>query len=300
MTIDQLSCFLMVAEHGSFTKAAEKLFMSHSAVSKGVMSLENNLGVQLLVRNNRSVTLTPAGHLLQDRGAHLLALFRDLEERVRMMGKSTHGILSIYVPYLHSFNLMPIYRTMKERFPFIDLDIRPCEPMNIGIALANRHVDAGITFSFAVPDDDKEIGSVLLREDHFFAVVPSEHPFAEMESVSVREVLNQPMVFPPVLTGEDETPPMLSLISRPFRETDCQTGSLEELVFQVALGKGVAILPGATFHGIYSGSDCRLVPLSDIHEPFYITVIWNKNKHPPALKCFLDLVVEYLGDKAET
>lgn len=298
MTIDQLSCFLMVAEYGSFTKAADKLFMSHSAVSKAIMSLEDNLGAQLLIRSNRSVTLTPAGQLLQDRGAHLMALFQDLEERVRMMGKSAYGILSIYVPYLYSSDLMPVYRMMKTHFPFVDLDIRPCEPMAIGSAVANRHVDAGITFSFAVPEYDKNIGFIRLEEDCFYAVVPKGHPFEQRESVLVRDVLDQPLVCPPVIDSDDEND-VLSRIIRPFRETDCQASNLEELIFQVAMGKGVAIMPGAAFHGIYSSSGCCLVPLSDVREPLYMTVIWNKSKVTPELRCFIDLVSEHLGGKGE-
>lgn len=291
MTIDQLSCFLMVAEHGSFTKAAEKLYISHSAVSKAIISLEDNLGVQLLIRSNRSVTLTPAGQLLLDRGAHLLALFQDLEERVRMMGKSAYGVLSLYVPYLYSSDLMPVYRLMKERFPYIHLDIRPCEPLNISAAIENRHIDAGVTFSFAVPEDNGDIGFMRLQKDYFYAVVPEGHPFAGRESVLTQEVLSQPLVCPPVLMTDAE-PTVLSRIIRPFQETDCQAGNLEELVFQVALGKGVAILPGATFRGVYSNCGCRLVRLSDEREPFYMTVIWNKKKMSPALDCFLDVVME--------
>ena len=62
-----LELFLNVARYGSFTKAGERMFMTQSRVSKRIDLMENELGLQLFIRNKRKVILTPAGRVLEQR-----------------------------------------------------------------------------------------------------------------------------------------------------------------------------------------------------------------------------------------
>ena len=63
MNMNQLKYFIAVAEHRSFTKAANQYYLSQTAITQQVRALESHLGVQLFDRNNRPVSLTPAGHV---------------------------------------------------------------------------------------------------------------------------------------------------------------------------------------------------------------------------------------------
>jgi LysR family nitrogen assimilation transcriptional regulator len=83
MELERLRMFLAVAECGSFTEAAKRLFVSHSTMSRAVAALERELGVPLLRRNSRSVVLTPAGEVLLDRAEALLREADALAEAVR-------------------------------------------------------------------------------------------------------------------------------------------------------------------------------------------------------------------------
>ena len=74
MELDQLRVFIRVAETKSFSRTAEELFVSHSTVSRAVSSLENELGVRLLMRDNAVQGLTPAGETLAEKGRELIAL----------------------------------------------------------------------------------------------------------------------------------------------------------------------------------------------------------------------------------
>ena len=73
MEIEKLKAFAAVAETGSFTRAAEKLYTSHSSISRAVSALERELGVKLIERDNRVVGLTPAGEILRTGAADILA-----------------------------------------------------------------------------------------------------------------------------------------------------------------------------------------------------------------------------------
>ena len=83
MELSQLRIFVAVAETGSFTKAAKKLYVSHSTTSRGVSSLEAELGTSLFERDNRIFALTEAGELLYPRAKEILRLAEETEEEMR-------------------------------------------------------------------------------------------------------------------------------------------------------------------------------------------------------------------------
>lgn len=88
MNLDQLKVFIAVAEQKSFARAADSLYISYSTTSRNVASLEDSLGIRLLIRNNRSVSLTPAGELLYKEGVRLIKKVREIKEAVGDAGRS--------------------------------------------------------------------------------------------------------------------------------------------------------------------------------------------------------------------
>ena len=94
MNFDQLKIFISVVENGSFTKAAETLYISHSTTSRNVSALEESLGVRLLARDCRSVRLTTAGETLFREGQLLLQKAQELEAIVRNADSGSAGRLT--------------------------------------------------------------------------------------------------------------------------------------------------------------------------------------------------------------
>ena len=85
MELEQLRAFVAVAETGSFTRAAERLYTSHSSISRAVSSLERELGVTLIERDNRVFGLTRAGQTLLSGARELL----ETEEKLKMQLKTS-------------------------------------------------------------------------------------------------------------------------------------------------------------------------------------------------------------------
>ncbi len=85
MELEQLRIFVAVAESGSFTKAAKKLYISHSTTSRAVTALENELGLSLFDRGNRILGLTGAGELLLKESRELLFKAEELEQRMKAL-----------------------------------------------------------------------------------------------------------------------------------------------------------------------------------------------------------------------
>ena len=101
MTIDQLKHFTAAARERNLSRAAEQLYISHSAISRSISSLEKELGVRLLDRTSRSVTPTMAGELLYMRATKLLHEFDMIRIDVSELGKAKKGLLrfSSAIPY---------------------------------------------------------------------------------------------------------------------------------------------------------------------------------------------------------
>ncbi len=87
MELEQLRIFAAVAESGSFTEAAKKLYISHSTTSRAVSALENELSLELIRRGNKISGLTEAGELLYKESRELLLKADELEEKLRKLKK---------------------------------------------------------------------------------------------------------------------------------------------------------------------------------------------------------------------
>lgn len=86
MELEQLRVFAAVADEGSFTGAARRLYISHSTVSRTVTALEEELGVRLVERDNRFIALTNAGAVLREEAERLLEAASAAASRVKAVG----------------------------------------------------------------------------------------------------------------------------------------------------------------------------------------------------------------------
>ncbi|MCJ7871051.1 LysR family transcriptional regulator [Phaeobacter sp. J2-8] len=123
--IDRMRAFALVAKHASFTTAAKRLGKSARLVSKYVADLEDALGVQLLNRTTRSVSLTDAGATYLAMCEPLLEGFDELEETVRNEQRSLRGVIRISAPTgFGSVRLAPSLAAFAAQHPEVDIDLR--------------------------------------------------------------------------------------------------------------------------------------------------------------------------------
>ena len=123
--IDRMRAFALVANNASFTIAAQRMGRSARLVSKYVADLENALGVQLLNRTTRSVSLTDAGATYLALCAPLLDGFDELEDRVRNEQASLRGVIHISAPTgFGALRLVPSLARFAEKHPNVELDLK--------------------------------------------------------------------------------------------------------------------------------------------------------------------------------
>ena len=117
--------FSQVAERGSFGKAADALDISRAAASAHVAALEKHLGVRLLNRTTRKVSMTAEGADYLRRCRRILDEIRDAEETLRESRSKPQGLLRVDVPVAFGrYLLLPALPEFTRRYPAIDLDIR--------------------------------------------------------------------------------------------------------------------------------------------------------------------------------
>ena len=128
----EMHTFNTVVETGSFVGAADVLNLSKAAVSRHVQELEQRLGIRLLHRTTRRISLTPEGQVFYSRGKDVLAELDDVETEVTSQRETVSGLLRINAPFSFGIqHLAPLWGIFKERYPQVTLDV----------TLADRVVD---------------------------------------------------------------------------------------------------------------------------------------------------------------
>jgi len=288
VNLEQLKIFISVVEHGSFTKAAEAMYISHSTTSRNVAALEEDMEVQLLVRDSRRVHTTPAGDILFKEGQQLLQSAQELEDAVKNAGKGYAGRLSIVSVNLYSHELQGGYKEFCSRYPDIVLAMYHREMSEIYAQVWSEEADLGVTFSYALPEDMEGFEHRSIAAEKFCAVVPLEHPLSQKKSVCLSELRSTAYVS----VGEQR-----SGFTRKLEEAVLQgrakgeilsVPTLESLFLQVRSGNGISLVPYPIAREY--GTNCAILEVEDLDSSFDVVLFWRKENENPSLPRLLELI----------
>jgi DNA-binding transcriptional LysR family regulator len=169
-SLTDVAVFVRVVEHGSFTQAAEHLGISRSVISKYVSRLEDRLGVRLLNRTTRRLSLTEAGRILYERSRRSLLDIEDAEAEVSQLQQTPRGILRINSPM--SFGILhiaPLLSEFRAQYPDIAIDMN-LDDRKIDI------VDEGYDVSVRISDmPDSSLVAKRLASCHHAIVASPEY-----------------------------------------------------------------------------------------------------------------------------
>jgi DNA-binding transcriptional LysR family regulator len=178
MNFRQLDCFMEVASQLSFSKAAEHLFLSQSAVSQQVISLENEIGFQLFIRDKRQVMLTVAGEFLFQRFSKMRPSFEEALEEARYIAQSTPVALSIgYDGGMTGEWFFSTVRRFHTSYPGSFLKMRRKPAFFLTDLLLNGSLDMIVTYNLEI-EDHPNIKYHPLLETYCCAFVPASHPLS--------------------------------------------------------------------------------------------------------------------------
>lgn len=190
--LKRLRSVIAVAEHGSFGRAANALRISQPALSTHVAQVERELGISLFSRTTRAVRLTAAGEGFVWRARRIIEELESALLDVREQATIARGRLSVAATPTVAAHVLPAaVQEFARRFPAVMVQIFDDVSSSVERLVSTGAVDFGIG---PAPAERAALDFKPLVHDHFIAIVPRRHPLAERSGVTLREVLEYPVL----------------------------------------------------------------------------------------------------------
>ena len=191
LNISKYLAFTAAVEYGSFTKAAEMLNYTQSAISRMISDLENEWKISLLERNKSGVRLTSDGLKLYPYAKDICDKYRDLQMQIDELNGLQSGIIRIGTFSSVATHWLPnIIKACQRDYPNIDYEILLGDYTEIESWISEGRVDCG----FLRLPAHNELETIFLEQDRLLAILPENHYLASKERVSVSDLCSEPFM----------------------------------------------------------------------------------------------------------
>ena len=294
MEFDQLKGFYYVAKTGSFTEAAERLYLTQPAISLQVKALEKELGERLFDRVGRGIRLTYAGSLLFKQVEDLIAKLDDIHRTVGEIKSLERGTLHLGASDTTSMYFLPgLLQKFLKAYPKIELGITSLISPQVVQMVKDREIDLGIVTLSQFPPS---LEAIPLFQQRLIAIVGHEHPFAARKLIDLSELGREPLI---LLEKSSTTRQRIDAF---FEEIHGRPRAIMELSnFEiikryVAAGLGVSLVPVEAAHTNADGI-CP-VPLRQALALQVGIVLRQDRKLTRPSRAFLEMAQEHFGGGA--
>jgi DNA-binding transcriptional LysR family regulator len=287
--LDQIRSFLTVVEEGSLHRAAARLHISQSALSRQMQALEHELGGRLLERSATGVTATAGGQALVNRmGAVLASYDLAMSDTRRVLRGEMDQLRIAYLPAAAQQYVKGPLREVRRSHPETVLRLVGLSPGEQIIALRAGDIDVGIT---------NESGELLagefytrkLAETGSYIALPEHHRLATQDRVRLSDLKGEFFVSwdPQQVPGLDRRVEAYCKKYGKFRpKFHCPVQRIKQAFELVANENAVLILP--TFASHHSPPGVVILPMADAELTWKFLVVWRRGRAGGALKALLD------------
>lgn len=275
-----------VAEENSFTKAAEILGLTQSAVSHAISSLEKEFGFDLIHRSRTGVKLTGEGQIMLQSMRNVLAAQELLEQEAANILGLTKGTVKLGVISSISSNWMPdIIKIMDEYYPGIQMELREGDYYEIEQWLQSGEIDCG----FLNVTKSNQFQFIPLSKDPLLCVVSDKSPLYYQDVVAVEQLAEEPFIMPSYKGTHD-----VKMIFEQFNvkpnirfELSDESGIISMIVHHL----GITILSQMYTKNL--PPSLRAIPLE---QDRYRTIgLATKQNLSPATKKFVEILLDWLS-----
>lgn len=292
MDLRQLRYFLAIAEEGSFLAAARKLAIAQPSLSQHVIRLEGELGVQLLERSSRGVTLTESGQILV---AHARAIIRATDAAIadlRDRASEPRGPVSFALPSSVGMILaVPLAETVRNDFPKVTLRAIDAMSGHVQNWLLDASIDLGILYDVNVVSHMKV--SPLLVEELFLVAAPDAWPHTIQSNgvachpVTLEECSKLGLILPSRSHGLRELIERFAKAEGVDLQVAVEMDALTQIKELVARGSGFSILAHAAARREVAARELVLVPI--VNPTIRRTVYLVRNPVRPVSRAVLEI-----------
>ncbi len=289
MELRHLRYFVAVAEELNFTRAAEKLHTSQPSLSSQIKDLERSVGVALLARNNRQVSLTRAGEVFLHQAINILELSEQAKQRARKAMEQQVRLVIGFVPCAEVNILPDILPQLRQRLPASCIELVSIITTQQEEKLLKGEIDVGF---MRRPIVSNQLNYRVVYREPLIVVMPLDHPLSR-----------QPQLEPHHLDGENfiSTDPAHSGALYQMVEAYLAGSHSKPNVVQAAtnilvtmnlvgMGLGVSIVPRYVCH--FQSSNVVFRPLSASAPQIELLMAWHRENSNPTLAQMLALVEE--------
>lgn len=243
MTIIQLEYLISVAKYGSFSTAANYCYVTQPSLSTQIKNLEDELGVILLNRGSKPLTLTEAGKVVIDRAKEVIAGFYNIEEVVKGLRNEVSGTLRIAaIPTIAPYLLHRFIPEFVNLYPNLNLQVKEMFTRDIIAAIDNDSIDVAILAAGFL--DGTDIKEEVLFDDHFYFYAAKDNEMLQQKDVSVIDLDINSLLL--LADGHCLRTQILDLCNarNPLgKNLRLEGGSLETIIRMVDKTHGATILP---------------------------------------------------------
>jgi DNA-binding transcriptional LysR family regulator len=289
MELRHLRYFCAVADWRGFNRAARALHVSQSAISEQILDLEQEIGVSLLNRSQRRMSLTPAGEIFLEEARKVLAAAdRAVDLAQRSMRGDTGSLTIAYLVWGTGAFFPSVIRGFRHLHPGIQLSLLEMLPAPQSEGLINGTIDVGFTRPLQ-PPYDRQLCSELLYLDPLVAVMPSDHPLAT-GPLPLHALADEPFV----LCDRDISPTLFDKITSlcaqaGFSPRITHTSNvLSSVLTLIQAGEGVTLIPSSLRHGFFN--DLRFCPLTEPTGAVELVMAWSAEREGAVQRALLEFV----------
>lgn len=286
----QLRYFVAVADEGQMTRAAHKLHIAQPALSQAIAQLESELGLGLLERHARGVTLTPAGEAFLPKARAALAAETDAAATAQSLARAVRSAITVgYIGPPPTINAPELFEAFAEARPGAEISFREL-PFPRG-STASWLEDVDIAFCHP-PAADPDVRIQALRTEPRAIVAPRSHALAQRSELTVAEVLDETFIgyhpaVQPIWAGfhslDDHRGTPAPRITADRALTPSQMLTLiaaRQAIIAIPASDAAIVLK--VLRGVVA------IPVPDAH-PAVLSLIWRKSNHNPLVQALAAL-----------
>lgn len=297
MDLAQLETFLTVAQEGSFSRAAKKLFRTQPAVSLVIRKLEDEIGEPLFDRSSREGMLTDAGRVLEEYAQKLLNTRSEAMSALEELRHAERGRLSIGANEVTCLYILPLLHEFRRNYPRVHIAIQRSLATKLPDSVLDHSVELGV---LTYRPDNPGLRSVVVYRDELVFVVPPTHPLAGAAEVSLRDLGSECFV------AHNVPSPYRNKVLEAFQKRriplhmDIELPTTEAIKKFVGMENGVALLPRITVQTELDRGELVGLKIRDLNFERKLRIVFRKgSQQSHAAQAFLNVAKAIAGHSGE-
>jgi LysR family transcriptional regulator, benzoate and cis,cis-muconate-responsive activator of ben and cat genes len=288
--IELTRSFVVVAEELSFRRAAERLNLDQSALTRRIQKLEQQLGFRLLERTTREVALTPAGRSLYEANLDLLRGYGRAVEAARLVAQGKTGELRLaYMSFAATLQMPQLVSQFRALHPHVALRLSYIRTQGQKLALASDEIDVGLMIG---PFDHPDFETLTIADEPLCLIASRDHPLTRMPKVRPQDLAEHEFVLGDMTEWEAYRWRLTDIFSSEglTLRIALEASNPMALLGLVAAGLGVSVYPESLV-GFVGDSVC-FRPIDDPRFRLETILAWKRSPQSELVRSFVSLARE--------